>query len=263
MKKKKRIIIDIMIVLLIGVMIYSVYTIWDQSAIYRQEKAINHRLMTYKPSAVPDVTGTPEPTVSLNPSPTPQPSPRTNPSIDSAKKKNPDVVGWLTVPGTPIDYLFVQGPDNDYYLHRDINQNYLYAGTVFLDFRCARDFSSFNSLLYGHHMKDGSMFAGLRYFKTKSFFDSHQYGQIYLSDKTYQIEFFAFMIRPAADMKIYTYELADSASKTDFFNYIKSNAVNYRDIGLTPEDKLVTLYSCTYEFTDARMLLVGKLVEAY
>ena len=72
--------------------------------------------------------------------------------------QNPDVVAWIQIPGTQINYPVVQGKDNDYYLHRDLNGQKSTAGTIFLDYADQADFSSLHNVLYGHHMKNGSMF---------------------------------------------------------------------------------------------------------
>ena len=72
--------------------------------------------------------------------------------------QNPDVVAWIQIPGTQINYPVVQGKDNDYYLHRDLNGQKSTAGTIFLDYADRADFSSLHNVLYGHHMNNGSMF---------------------------------------------------------------------------------------------------------
>ena len=83
--------------------------------------------------------------------------------------QNPDVVAWIQIPGTQINYPVVQGKDNDYYLHRDLNRQKSTAGTIFLDYADRADFSSLHNVLYGHHMKNGSMFKDISRYKDQGY----------------------------------------------------------------------------------------------
>ena len=100
--------------------------------------------------------------------PTPEPSaePQTDPlaSIDLAALQavNADVLGWLSIPDTAISYPLVQGADNDYYLAHTWNRSSSAVGAIFMDARCASDRSGFNTVIYGHRMNNGSMFASLK-----------------------------------------------------------------------------------------------------
>ena len=77
-------------------------------------------------------------------------------------QRNGDVIGWIFIPAVSISYPVVQGDDNGYYLHRGIDREYLYAGCIFLDSMCDRTWLDYNSVVYGHNMRDGSMFAALK-----------------------------------------------------------------------------------------------------
>ena len=121
--------------------------------------------------AVITVSDTTTDTDADHPHDTPQPPI----SVDFAalKAAYPDVVGWLYCEGTPINYPVAQGDDNSYYLRRDLDGNYAMAGTLFLDYRCSADFSDENSVIYGHNMNDGSMFAVLPDFSDPEFLLAH------------------------------------------------------------------------------------------
>ena len=106
----------------------------------------------------------------------------------------PDAVGWIALPNTEINYPFAQHKNNDYYLRRDLKGEYAAAGTIFMDSRCERDFTSQNTILYGHHMKNGSMFGTLKMFGEASFFDTNASGTIYLPNDTLTLAFFAFLV---------------------------------------------------------------------
>jgi sortase B len=213
-------------------MIYSGYRLWLIQADYKQEADLHGEVMEYRPRED-------EPA---------------NQSVIDLRAKYPDVVGWLSVPGTNIDYPFAQSEDNDYYLRRDLNGDYALAGTLFMDYRCQPDFTSRNTVIYGHHMKNGSMFGALKAFSDKTFFDAHQRGTVYLPYETLTLEFFAYLVIQSDDSIIYS-----TAPGGDYIAYVKQNARQYRDVGLTDGDRVVTLSSCAYEFDGARMVLLARV----
>jgi sortase B len=217
-----------------AVIAYSGYRIWLIQADYKKEADMHGAVMEYKPDPASDET--------------------INQNVIGLQAKYPGAVGWLTVPNTNIDYPFVQSKDNDYYLRRDLNGDYAVAGTVFMDYRCEKNFVSQNTILYGHHMKNGSMFGTLKSFNDKAFFDANRYGIICLPHDTLTLEFFAYMvITPATEKEIYNPALSDT-----YFDYVRQNARYYRDIGLDG-GRIVTLSTCAYEFDNARMVLLAVI----
>ena len=178
-----------------------------------------------------------------------------NQSIIDLQAKYANAIGWVFVPNTKIDYPFVWYKNNDYYLHRNINGKAAKAGTIFMDYRCKKDFTSENTIIYGHNMKNDSMFATLKYFNSKKFFDENRYGTIHLANRNLTLEFFAYMlIDPSTEKEIYKVELNDT-----YFEYVRKNARYYRDLGLTENDRIVTLSTCAYEFNDARMVVLARI----
>lgn len=102
--------------------------------------------------------------------------------FDILKKRNPDICAWIYIPGTGIDYAVLKGETNDTYLHRNFRKQYSFAGSIFMDRICDPAFSSDNTILYGHNMKNGSMFAPVKKFAQKSYFRKHPYVYVYLPD---------------------------------------------------------------------------------
>lgn len=100
-------------------------------------------------------------------------------SFEQLQSKNHDVFGWLTVDNTKIDYPLVQGKDNDIYINTAPDLTFSLTGSIFLDYRNSRDFSDFNSIIYGHHVEHEAMFGGLDRFEEKNYFDSHRYGLLF------------------------------------------------------------------------------------
>jgi len=112
-------------------------------------------------------------------------------TIDFAalKKINPQIIAWLYIPNTRIDYPIAQAKDNVFYLHHDFYGRPSFSGCVFLDKDAKPDFTSHDSPVYGHHMRNKSMFGSLNYFRQASFRDSHQIAFVYLPDKTIKYQF--------------------------------------------------------------------------
>ena len=165
---------------------------------------------------------------------------------------NKDVAGWLTIPNTNVDYPFVLSKDNDYYLRRDIFRNYATAGTLFMDFRCVKDFSDFNTIIYGHNMKNGSMFSDLEKYADPLFFESNSPGFIFLDTNTYELKIIAYMIVRADDKIIYN-PLID---RSLFFEYVKNNADNFREPNA--DGNIITLSTCTNNYKDTRIVVIGE-----
>jgi len=231
MIKKK--ICGVLAFVFIVVICYSGYRLWDIQADYREEKAVHNAVLEYRPRQDDTV----------------------NQNVIDLKAEYPDAAGWLTIPNTSIDYPFVQSKDNDYYLRRDINGSYATAGTLFLDYRCNQDFTSQNTIIYGHHMKNGSMFGGLRFFNERAFFDANRQGTIYLPSNTLALEFFAYLvINPNTEEELYSTVL-----KETYHDYVRQNARHCLDIDMAEGDRIVTLSTCSYEFENARMVLLAKV----
>ncbi|MCL2654881.1 MAG: class B sortase [Coriobacteriia bacterium] len=248
--KKKNILFRIIALVLVVVIAYSGYQVWlivDNNA---KEANMHKQLLLYKPALSSGAEGV----ASLS-----APVPKVNPQIKGLQAKYPDAMGWLMVPGTNIDYPFARARDNDFYLHRDLNKRPLFAGTLFMDYRNSDDFSDFNTVIYGHHMKNRSMFGDLQEFSTKKFFDTHKAGTIVLVNKTYQINFFAFAVIKPNDANIYDPTIKTEVDKAAFLSHVKSAARYYRELGVGTKDQIVTLSTCNYEFNNARMVLVGTL----
>lgn len=122
---------------------------------------------------------------------------------------NPDVVAWIRIPGV-LEYPVVRGGDNSYYLNHTVQKTYNIAGSIFLDYRNERDFSDSKNIIYGHNMKDGSMFHVLRNYQDIDFFQEHTDMEIYLPDgRTLNYQIIACEQVPA-DSEVYQITKYDS-----------------------------------------------------
>lgn len=171
-----------------------------------------------------------------------------------------DVVGWIYCEDTRINYPVVQGADNDYYLHRFLDGNYSGGGTIFLDWLCPGDFSGRHSILYGHNMNDGSMFAGIRKYTDQSYYDEHPVMYLNTPAQDYRMDLFSGYVTNAMDSATYDIGFVDDAAFQAFIDQACSRSNFRSDVEVTAEDHVITLSTCTYEYDNARYVLLGKLV---
>lgn len=179
------------------------------------------------------------------------------------KKVNPDVQGWLYQKGTVINYPVVQGTDNDTYLHTRFDKQWSGGGTLFVDYRMEKDFKGFNSIIYGHHMKDGSMFRSIRgYTKEEGYYDKHKTLELATPHGNYHLVVFSAFITKATDENTYkmTYDEAEKQAYIDRA-WEKSELPITRDsVDVTKDDRLVTLSTCAYDYEEARYIVMCKMV---
>ena len=177
--------------------------------------------------------------------------------FDALREINPDIVGWIYIEDTNINYPIAQGPDNSYYLSHMYNKQWDGYGCIFMDYLNSSDFSDPNSVIYGHHMKNGSMFHDLDGYKGQEFYETHKTAYLLTPEKNYQIILFAG----------YVASLKDDAWKVDFSEeefelwYMKAIERSCFDSGIvpTPQSKIITLSTCSYEFNNARFVVLGIL----
>jgi sortase B len=186
-----------------------------------------------------------------------------NPSLEDLQAINPDVCAWLTVDGTNIDYPVVRGETNNDYINRDVYREFSLSGSIFLDYRNARDFSDYYSIIYGHHMAGDVMFGEIPYFAKLAYFNKHTTGTLYLPGQTYDIQWFACVETDAYNEYMYcliSAENEDHEQKmSSLIDYISQTATQYRDIGVTTSDHLIALSTCSESMTNGRTLLIGRI----
>jgi sortase B len=180
--------------------------------------------------------------------------------LKKAQLVNPQVTAWITIPDTSMDYPVVQGDDNEYYLNHDLEGASSVLGVPFLDIRCDSDFSGFNSIIYGHHIKKERIFTPLTHFGEAEYFDAHESGWLITDTENYRIHFIACLILENGDF-IYQTDFRTEEEKEMFLQNIKEKAVQIRDfeIGELIDRQFVTLSTCSYEFENARTVLIGYL----
>ncbi len=184
--------------------------------------------------------------------------------LQMAEEINSGVVGWITIDSTHIDFPIAQAEDNDFYLHNGFDGKYNNElGCPFLDCRCEGDFSGFNSIVYGHHITHQRVFADIALFKDISFLQSHPTGALTIRDGVHNIRFFAYMTVMDTAPAYHAAFVSDT-EKNEYIDYIFSDA--QYTIGFSADDlkekddlHLLLLSTCTYEFADARGILIGVI----
>ena len=158
---------------------------------------------------------------------------------------NSDVVGWIIMEDTKINYPIVQGSDNDYYLKHTFDKKYNTIGSIYMDYRAKEDFSSYNTFIYGHNTYDGSMFADLSKYKDFNFYKDHPIFYIYTSSGNYRVKIFSFYIDDV-DNGSYKVEFSDLDDYKNYIEIISSKSIYNTNVNVDyTEDKIVSLYSCS------------------
>lgn len=164
--------------------------------------------------------------------------------LDALREVNGDVLGWIYIPDTPISYPIVKSGDNSYYLTRTWNLEYSSVGSIFLDELSSADFSDYNTIIYGHRMKDGSMFASLKYYKKQDYWQQHPYVYIVTDSGVQRYEIFA-AYEAGTESKTYQLSFADDSAKTAFINHCVSKSVIDTGVVPTTDRDIITLSTCT------------------
>ena len=171
-----------------------------------------------------------------------------------------DTTAWLYCPNTVINYPVVSGTDNAYYQHIDIDGNYSAYGTLFTDCNSINGFpNDENNIIYGHHMRDGKMFACLIDYKSQSYYDSHPVFYLNTPEANYRVEVFAgYVTSMYSDAYRLSFENDDIF--TEWINNAISQSFFTSDVEIKPGDKILTLSTCTYDYDEARFVLHGKMI---
>ena len=175
-------------------------------------------------------------------------------------QRSDDVIGWLYLPNTAINYPVVQGYDNDYYLDHCLDGSYNVGGSLFADFTCPDDFSGQNTIIYGHNMRDGSMFALVDDYTDQAFYDAHPVMYLNTPSQNYRVDFFAgFTTDP--ESFVYASAFATEGDFTAYLNTVRLYSDFSSSVEVSSTDRIITLSTCTYSAEDVRFVLFGKLVE--
>ncbi len=176
----------------------------------------------------------------------------------SLTKVNPDVEGWIYCPDTVIDYPVLHGTDNNQYLYHSYNKVSNASGSIFVDAMNSCHFADPVSVIYGHHMASGAMFATLDYWQGKDYFDAHPVMWLLTPTQDYKVELYS-SYNTSAFSDTYSYFAAPGPDFTRYLQNVESYSAVHTGIRLDPNDHYIVLSTCAYVFDDARSVLHGRL----
>ncbi len=255
---KNYIIIFIKMTLLVGCivgMVYFTYRIFNYLSEENKNKKINNELIDIAVIENEKNTNTDNDTIqenNINSNEIPI-------KIDFTilKKKNKDIVGWIYLENSLINFPVVQSSDNEYYLRRLLDGTFNVAGSIFMDYRNNADLTDWNTIIYGHNMKNNTMFGTLSKYKEQSYYDEHKKMYYFTETKVYEIEILAGYTENA-NSEIYNISNNKNSEILKKARKLSTFASNVKE---KDDDKFITLSTCSYEFDKARYILIGRLEE--
>ena len=258
MKKSLKTMLVIICVLLVCVFAFSAYKVISTIAGYRQAAS------TYDSIAQQflSIDTSPKPIEEFVDDIDPEISPIGNIDFEGLRNITTDYVAWIYSPDTAINYPIVYTDNNFYYLdHIPVAQQNA-NGTLFIDCKCASDFSDQNTLIYGHNMNDGSMFAGLRDYRNVDFYPEHPVMYLSTPDFNYRLDLIAgFVTEPTSFA--YQNNFDEPEQFMAYIEHIRELSNFKSDVEVSEDDRVVTLSTCTYEINDGRYVVVGKLTRIH
>lgn len=281
--KLKRILLAVAIVFFLGVFIFSGYKIYKSMTEYSEaeeyysdfaERFVSPVLpdaglsgsVTYDTAASSGETGNEagDETSGASGAPSTNVPPQTEAQsgplkvdFDSLLEYNGDVVGWLYCPNTVMNYPVAQSDDNSYYLRRSLNHSYLVTGTIFADYRCVAPGEDRNYIIYGHDMRNGTIFGMLEKYESSSYMSAHPCFYYFTPDGDYRVDVYAGFTVDAHD-KLYNIGGSNAKYIAHVKELAKSGTVS-AEVDITEDDKLIILSTCSDAFENARYVLVGKV----
>ena len=222
-----------LLVIVVALTAFAFYALWDSNQVY--SAADKSKYESYKPTDENE-----------------------GKTFKELQAINPEVIAWLEVYGTNIDYPVTQGEDNMKYVNTNAECAYSLSGAIFLDADNSGDFSDFNNILHGHHMEKNKMFGEIGGFSDEKVFDSHRYGNLYYGERGHGIEFFAFVQADAYDGSVYSPGVGKEEREAYLAN-LTGKALCSRDVKVTGSDRIVLLSTCSTDSTNGRDILVGKI----
>ena len=241
----------VLLLICASVFIFSAYKIYDYIAQESANRGLNNELLEKAVTEIPNVN------VIEDVNEIAEGENSTLPiSVDfsALQKESKDIIGWLYIENSQINYPVVKSVDNEYYLHRLINGEYNVAGSIFMDYRNSSNLQDNNTIIYGHNMKNDTMFGTLQEYKNQEYYEEHKNIYYFTPEKNYIIELFTgFTV--SADSDIYNLSTIDEKERKNLIE----NSDFKADVELNENDKIITLSTCAYEYEDARYMVMGVL----
>lgn len=187
--------------------------------------------------------------------------------VEELKKKNSDIIGWIEIEGTNINYPVLQGSDNDFYMTHNYEKEESVYGSLFLDKDYDWKRGSNNLLIYGHNMQDGSMFHDLLNYADKDYYEEHPIIRFTTPEEDAEYEIIAAFrsrVYYKSEQNVFRYYyFVNPESKEEYEEFVKNaKEASIYDTRNTAEygDKLITLSTCSYHTEDGRFAVIGRKI---
>ncbi|MBQ6825309.1 MAG: class B sortase [Clostridia bacterium] len=204
-----------------------------------------------------------EVTVSTDDTSSAEPEVETPVDFKKLKKQNPDIYAWINIPGMVIDYPILRNPNNDrFYLTHSVDLKKSKYGAIYTHNYNDMEFNDFNTVVYGHNMRNGTMFGSLKKFRDNTFFEQNRYINIYMPGRILKYEIFAAYVFDDRHILL-NFDFSDINVRKEYLDMIfstrKVSANIKHDIAVTENDKIITLSTCTSNDNE-RYLVQGVLI---
>ena len=243
-KTKKKIVSNIVLLIAIGVFLFSGYELFEIFSEYQKGDSEYEHIRENVIQEKESVSG--------------EGSPRFVVDFATLKEINPEIAAWIRFDeSSQISYPVAKGADNDKYLHTTFEGKKNASGTLFVDYENNSDFTDRNTFIYGHNMKNGSMFGKLRQYRAQEFCQANPYFYIYTPDGkeiTYQV--FAVSIVKATS-EIYQIRYADDEEFLNYIESVKKLSLYSTNVEVEADSQIVSLSTCTNRTDDERILVQG------
>ena len=222
------------------VMAFSFYALYDVHAVYENTE-LTDEILKYKPS----IQG--------------ENSFGKRFALEDLQEINPDIVGWVRVDGTNIDYPILVGKDNTSYLKTDYKGDYSPSGSIFLDYRNSRDLNDDFFVIYGHNMAKNLMFSDIKKFQKEDFFNEHSTGKLYTNHGVYDLKIITFNIIDANKSIAYKLQKNSNGHNGQILQELLAGATFKRNVEVSEADKFILLSTCYGVGTYDRSVLLAKI----
>lgn len=179
------------------------------------------------------------------------------PYLDDLLEINPDTAAWITIYNTNIDYPVMHGEKDSDYINKDVYGSYSVSGSIFMASQNAKDFSDPYTLVYGHHLENGSMFGDIMKFKDREFFDKNDTGVLIMENMVYDLKIMGVLETSAYDRMVYRTDKTEAEAE-EFYEYAKRNCMYWRD---KKHEKILALSTCDSATTSGRSLLICAMTK--
>lgn len=243
---------------------FAAHRMYDMASSYKSSNDMYEQVQQSAVQAAPTQTASAAKDTEKTPSPVAESAPiDISPdfpliNFQLLEAQNSDTVGWVCIEGTNINYPVVQGEDNRHYVSTLFDGSENQAGCIFMDYRNSRNMENVHTILYGHNMRDKSMFADILNYQQQEYYDSHPSGMYISPEGNFRFDIVAAYVASLADP---SWQLEFTAEE-DVNQWLEEAIAKSSFVSnITPEadDKFITLSTCSYEFDDARFVLVGVL----